>query len=131
MKLTVFVDWENLRHEIEKIHRDEAFPQFNENVIDCANAYHIMALIHSFLLKEEELKKIFFYAKILSKRKENTFVAMHGLGGGYHPYNGVGKQRNVTCGCRGNGQPTENHSQWCSEGQQRRGHHRCFRGGRK
>lgn len=73
MKLTVFVDWENLRHEIEKIHRDEAFPQFNENVIDCANAYHIMALIHSFLLKEEELKKIFFYtAKPLESDKINV-----------------------------------------------------------
>ncbi len=49
---------------------------FNEDTMDYNNAYHVIALIHSFLLKEEKLKKIFFYTakpieeKFLEKGKE-------------------------------------------------------------
>ncbi|STQ85712.1 NYN domain-containing protein [Helicobacter muridarum] len=76
MDTVIFVDWENLRHEIKKIHRDQQYTSFNEVTMDYNNAYHVIALIHSFLLKEERLKKIFFYTakpleeKLLEKNKE-------------------------------------------------------------
>ncbi len=61
MNTIIFVDWENLRHEIKNIQKDSQFPNFNEVSMNYNNAYHVLALIHSFLLKEEILKKIFFY----------------------------------------------------------------------
>lgn len=76
MDTVVFVDWENLRHEIKKIHKDSQYSSFNETTMDYNNAYHVMALIHSFLIKEEKLKKIFFYTakpigeKFLDKNKD-------------------------------------------------------------
>ncbi len=74
MNTIVFVDWENLRHEINNIQKDSQFPDFNESNINCNNAYHMLALIHSFLLKEERLKKIFFYtAKPLESDKINSY----------------------------------------------------------
>lgn len=65
MNTVIFVDWENLRHEIEKIKKDGYFKDFNTQ-----NAYHVVALFHCFLLNEEKLKKILFYtAKPLESDK--------------------------------------------------------------
>lgn len=69
----VFVDWENLRHEIKNIQKDSKVKDFHEANFNYNNAYHIMALLHSFFLKEEQLKKIFFYtAKPLEIDKIQT-----------------------------------------------------------
>ncbi len=57
---TIFVDWENLRTDLEAIQDDlDHFkpPHFSFN-----NPEQLLALIRSFLKPEEELKQIYFYA---------------------------------------------------------------------
>ena len=61
MDTVIFVDWENLRYEIQKIQRDPKQEDFNSTTVDYNNALHVMALVRSFLLEEEKLKKVFFY----------------------------------------------------------------------
>lgn len=68
MNIVIFVDWENLRYEIDKINsKPNIFSNFSTQ-----NAYHVMALLHCFLLKDERLKKILFYtAKPLEMDKDS------------------------------------------------------------
>lgn len=62
IETTIFVDWENLRSDLEAIQNnpntDECFklPHFDFN-----NPDQLLALIRSFLELEEELKRIYFY----------------------------------------------------------------------
>ncbi|WQV46925.1 NYN domain-containing protein [Helicobacter pylori] len=62
IETTIFVDWENLRSDLEAIQNnpntDECFklPHFGFN-----NPDQLLALIRSFLEPEEELKRIYFY----------------------------------------------------------------------
>ncbi|PAF50242.1 hypothetical protein BKH43_04875 [Helicobacter sp. 13S00401-1] len=60
-KVVIFIDWENLRKEIEKIQKDKKCMHFNKTTLNYNNATHIMALIYSFIEKDDDLQKIFFY----------------------------------------------------------------------
>lgn len=58
MKIAVFVDWENLRKDIENIQRNhkEFKEKFNYN-----NAKQVANLIKSFIEEDEKLYRVFFY----------------------------------------------------------------------
>ena len=53
-KVAIFVDWENLRHDIKTL-------KVSASDFNYSNAKHIMKLLMSFLYKDEELYRIFFY----------------------------------------------------------------------
>lgn len=55
-KLAIFIDWENLRLDIQNIQRRNKNIQFNYN-----DASSVMQLIHSFICDDEEIYRIFFY----------------------------------------------------------------------
>ena len=58
MKIAVFVDWENLRKDIENIQRKHE--EFKEK-FDYNNAKQVANLIKSFVEEDEKLYRIFFY----------------------------------------------------------------------
>ncbi|MCR2066119.1 NYN domain-containing protein [Campylobacter upsaliensis] len=58
MKIAVFVDWENLRKDIENIQKKHK--EFKEK-FDYNNAKQVANLIKSFIEKDEKLYRIFFY----------------------------------------------------------------------
>lgn len=58
MKVAIFVDWENLRKDIESIQRINA--DFKEK-FDYSNAKQVSKLIKSFINENEQLYRIFFY----------------------------------------------------------------------
>ncbi|EDP6888072.1 NYN domain-containing protein [Campylobacter upsaliensis] len=58
MKIAVFVDWENLRKDIENIQKKHK--KFKEK-FDYNNAKQVANLIKSFIEKDEKLYRIFFY----------------------------------------------------------------------
>lgn len=60
-KLVIYVDWENLRFDIESIQKNNKYPHFNKQTMNYNNIEHIMNLIHAFINSDEKLKKIFFY----------------------------------------------------------------------
>ncbi|EQL66464.1 hypothetical protein N408_06630 [Helicobacter pylori FD703] len=59
---TIFVDWENLLRDLEKIQRQPTVGDcFNPPHFDFNNPEQILALIRSFLEPEEESRRIYFY----------------------------------------------------------------------
>ena len=55
-KLAIFIDWENLRLDIQNIQKQNKNISFNYN-----NADNVIKLIHSFVCDDEEIYRIFFY----------------------------------------------------------------------
>ncbi|MCI2236829.1 NYN domain-containing protein [Helicobacter sp. 14348-15] len=74
MKIAVFVDWENLRKDIESVQIKNA--DFKEK-FDYNNARQVSKLIKSFIDKDEQLYRIFFYTaqplNLETKMNEKNF----------------------------------------------------------
>ena len=71
-KVAIFVDWENLRHDIKTL-------KVSASDFNYSNAKHIMKLLMSFLDKDEELYRIFFYTarpKSLAKKSIKNMLAI-------------------------------------------------------
>ncbi|BEE28827.1 hypothetical protein ATCC49503_03470 [Helicobacter pylori] len=59
---TIFVDWENLLHDLIAIQKNpKTDRRFNSSYFNFNNPEQLLALIRSFLEPEEELKRIYFY----------------------------------------------------------------------
>lgn len=83
-KVAVFIDWENLRKDIEKLQRHYRTTNFDYN-----NHKHISVLVNNFIEADEEIYRIFFYtanskstADVLAELKDpamktqyNSYVA--------------------------------------------------------
>ena len=55
-KIAIFIDWENLRKDLENLQKHYGTTNFNYN-----NHQHISALVNSFIEADEEIYRIFFY----------------------------------------------------------------------
>lgn len=74
-KLAIFIDWENLRLDIQNIQRRNKNIHFNYN-----DASSVMQLIHSFICDDEEIYRIFFYtAQPLDLEAESQNPKINGL----------------------------------------------------
>ena len=63
-KVAIFVDWDNLRKDIlvtQKYNKDFNFNVDAQKGFDYNNSKHVVSLLKSFLEKDEEIYRLFFY----------------------------------------------------------------------